>query len=284
MTGTTRWYVGNLSHLASAAATASFFAGIAVVPWLLLATWSTTWTRGVEAAEERLLALDVLIPPQMGGRPAYDELVSAGAHLGVVGALVALLPASFWGEGLRRGCLALRDEDDTLTGWRARGALLPVLLVLPLLTAFVLGIGDRIAPLTPDGGGGGVGDMVLRVILGFHVVWLALGVVLTWVMRYVATGHPRWWVAFLGGFGTSAFVTGFLSGFQIFLAIPVDVGVPFGGLGFVGGVVAVGLWLYLLHAVLLVGWSVTQAIERRARAGDTPLSVTPPAAAAGGAS
>ena len=63
---------------------------------------------------------------------------------------------------------------------------------------------------------------------------------------------------------TGSFVAGFLHGFQWFLAIPVDVGVPFGGLGSIGGVVAAGLWLYLLHAVVLVGWAATSALETRA--------------------
>ena len=64
-------------------------------------------------------------------------------------------------------------------------------------------------------------------------------------------------MAVAGGLATGSFVAGFLHGFQLFLAIPVDVGIPFGGLGFVGGVVAVGLWLYLLHTVVLVGWAAT---------------------------
>ena len=66
-----------------------------------------------------------------------------------------------------------------------------------------------------------------------------------------------------GGLATGSFLAGFLHGFQLFLAIPVDVGIPFGGLGVVGGVVAAGLWLYVLHVVLLGGWAVTQSLEER---------------------
>lgn len=249
--------------LASAAATATYYAAIAVVPWLLLACWTTSWWDGADAAERRLLDLRVLVPPQMGARPAYDALVGAGTHLGVVGALVTLLPASFWGEGLRRGCLVLRPEPDRWTGWRARAALLPAVVALPPLTWAVLAVGDRLVPLSPEGGGDGVGDRLLRIVLGFTVVWLALGVLLAWVLRYVVPGRPRWWVAVVGGLATGSFLAGFLHGFQLFLAIPVDVGVPFGGLGVVGGVVAVGLWLYVLHVVVLLGWRATQELEAR---------------------
>jgi membrane protein len=250
--------------LAGAAATSTYYAAIGVVPWLLLALWTTSWSDGADAAERRLLDLRVLVPPQMGARPAYDTLVEAGAHLGVVGALVVLLPASFWGEGIRRGALALRPRPDSWTGWRARAALLPLVVALPPLTWAVLAVGDRLVPLSPEGGGDGVGDRLLRIVLGFTVVWIALGVLLTWVLRYVAPGGPRWWVALAGGLATGSFLAGFLHGFQLFLAIPVDVGIPFGGLGVVGGVVAVGLWLYVLHTVLLVGWAATQALETRA--------------------
>ena len=38
---------------------------------------------------------------------------------------------------------------------------------------------------------------------------------------------------------------------MLFLALPLDLGAPFGGLTVVGGVVAIGLWLFLLHLVVL---------------------------------
>ncbi|WP_212721693.1 YhjD/YihY/BrkB family envelope integrity protein [Nocardioides dongxiaopingii] len=250
--------------LSAAAATLTYFSAIAVVPWLLLALWTTTWWRGDDAAQERLLRLEVLVPPAMGARPPYEVLVDAATHLGVVGAVVLLFPASFYGEGLRRACLAIRPEPDRFTGWRARVAVLALVVALPPLTWAVLGVGDALVPLSPDGGGGGPGDRLLRIVLGFTALWLALGVLLTWVFRAVTPGRPRWWVALAGGLGTGSFLAGFLHGFQLFLSLPVDVGIPFGGLGYVGGVVAVGLWLYVLHVFLLVGWATTQALEERA--------------------
>jgi membrane protein len=106
--------------------------------------------------------------------------------------------------------------------------------------------------------------LALLSLLLATALWLALGVLLTWVFRAVTPGRPRWWVALAGGLGTGSFLAGFLHGFQLFLSLPVDVGIPFGGLGYVGGVVAVGLWLYVLHVFLLVGWATTQALEERA--------------------
>jgi membrane protein len=69
----------------------------------------------------------------------------------------------------------------------------------------------------------------------------------------------------VGAFGTSAVISGFLQGFLLFLAIPIDVGIPFGGLDVVGATVAIGLWLFVLHVLLLTGWAATDALDRRLR-------------------
>src|SRR3712207_6944312 len=45
-----------------------------------------------------------------------------------------------------------------------------------------------------------------------------------------------------------------LQGFVLFLALPLRLGAPFGGLDVVGGIVAIGLWVFALHVVLVIGW------------------------------
>ncbi|SDS00953.1 membrane protein [Nocardioides scoriae] len=252
--------------LAAAAATTTYFAGIAVVPWLLLGAWTLTWWSGPEAALDRLLALRVLVPDDMGARPAYDVLVRAGAGVGPLGALVLLFPASFYGEGLRRACLALAPQDDRWTGWRARVAMTLTAVAVPALAAAYVGVGGWLRPLSPGGGGGGAADLLVRVLVGFTTTWLVLSVVLTWLFLTVAPGRPRWWVAVVGGLATGSFLAGFLQGFWLFLSLPVDVGLPFAGIGVVGGVVAVGLWLYVLHVFLLVGWAATRSLHDRVEA------------------
>lgn len=246
-----------------AAAQLTYFGAIAIVPWLLLACWSTTWFLGTATAEERLLDLQALVPPAMGGRGPFRELVVAGAGLGLVGALVTLFPATFYGEGIRRGCLSLLPTEDRFTGWRARLSMLPLLVAAPpLAIAAVSFSSDLVALAERDG----LGPHLVRIVLSFTITWLVLTVPLTWVYRQVAPGHLPWTSAALGGLATASFLAGFLQGFLLFLAIPVDVGVPFGGLDIVGGVVAAGFWLFLLHLVVLVGWVVTVEADRRFRA------------------
>lgn len=245
-----------------AAAQLTYFGAIAIVPWLLLACWATTWFAGTAAAEARLLDLQALVPPDMGARGPYRELVRAGAGLGVVGALVTLLPATFYGEGIRRGCLALLPAHDRMTGWRARLSMLPLLVVAPPLAIVAVHLSSGVATIAEQDG---FWPHVARVVISFTITWLALTPPLTWVYRQVAPGHLPWASALLGALATASFLAGFLQGFLLFLAIPVDVGVPFGGLDVVGGVVAAGFWMFLLHLVLLVGWVVTVEADARLR-------------------
>jgi membrane protein len=243
-----------------AAAQLTYFGGIAVVPWLLLACWTATWLDG---ASGRILALEALVPPDMGARGPFRELVSAGVGLGVVGAVVTLLPATFYGEGIRRGCLSLLPTRDRLTGWRARLLMLPLLLALPVLSAAVV----LLSPILDDlAARGGAGPHLLRIVVSFTITWLVLSVPVAWIFRHVAPRHLPWSSAALGALATASFLAGFLQGFLLFLSIPVDVGVPFGGLDVVGGVVAAGFWMFLLHLVLLTGWVVTIEVDRGLRA------------------
>jgi membrane protein len=86
---------------------------------------------------------------------------------------------------------------------------------------------------------------------------------LTWVFRFVTPSGPRWTAATIGALTTASFLAGFLQGFALFLSLPIDVGIPYAGIDVVGGVVAVGLWLWVLHMVFLVGWSVTRSLDSR---------------------
>ncbi len=249
--------------LAAAAATLTYYAAIAVVPWVLLAIWSTTWLRGDAAAESTWRELAVLIPPEMGGRDVFGEAVSIGIGLTGWGALVLLFPASFYGEGLRRACLMMHPEKDRFTGWRSRLSILVLFVFVPPLTAVAVAVASSITTLAPDGGGtGDLGDLAARVVIEFLVVWLTLTIPLTWVYWKVTPGGPSLFVSAVTALGAASFIAGFSQGFLLFLSLPIDVGIPYGGLRVIGGVVAAGLWLYVLHILVIVGWAVGQSLDR----------------------
>jgi hypothetical protein len=71
---------------------------------------------------------------------------------------------------------------------------------------------------------------------------------------------------------TGAFVSGFLQGFLLFLSLPVNLGRPFGGLTGVGVSSALLVRLWVLHAVVLVGYAFTWSLDERADGLVTPAA------------
>ena len=127
----------------------------------------------------------------------------------------------------------------------------------------------------------GAGAAIGGFAVGYYSVLAVLTVPLVWGFRVVAAGRLRWWAVVVGALLTAASLSGFLQGFVLFLALPLDLGAPFGGLVVVGGAVAVGFWLFLLHLVVLAGWLFTQALDERLRLGhpasDPAVPAPPPA-------
>ena len=268
--------------LALIAAGLTFYAGIAIVPLLVLAfglTARLTSPERVRALGDRLAEL---LPAQLGAPDAVARLVDAGVGLSVWGGVLALLPMSLYGEGLRRALLRFGGRAEGATAWRGRLAALPLLLLSPLLLYPLLLAARQMADLAETGG---VAATVGRIALGFYSVLAALAVALVWVFRVIGGGRVGRTALVVGAAFTAACVSGFLQGFVLFLSLPLDLGAPFGGLPVVGGVAAVGFWLFLLHLVVLVGWLLTQSLDellgrrsaaRADRRGAAPPGCSPP--------
>lgn len=239
------------------AAGLTFYAGIAVVPLLLVAfslTARLTSPERVRALADRLAHL---LPGDLGAPAALRTLVEAGTGLELPGLALALVPLSFYGEGLRRALLRFTPRPDRLTGWRGRLLALPLVLATPLLLYPLLLAASAMAELT------GQGRPLASLAVGYYSVLLALTVPLLWGFGVVAAGRLRRPALVAGALFTAACLSGFLQGFVLFLALPLALGAPFGGLTEVGAAVAVGLWLFLLHLVLIAGWLVTQSLDDR---------------------
>jgi membrane protein len=246
--------------LALIAAGLTFYAAIAVVPLFVLAfglTARLTSRSTVHALGGRLAEL---LPGRLGAPDAVEGLVAAGVSLDWRGGLLALLPMSLYGEGLRRALLRFSRRQESLTGWRGRLLTVPLLLVTPLLTYPLLLVVRVMADLAQTGGPWAT---VARVAVGYYSVLAALTLPLVWGWRVVAGARVRWPALVLGALFTAACLSGFLQGFVVFLSLPLQLGAPFGGLTQVGAAVAVALWLFLLHVVLLVCWLLTQSLDER---------------------
>jgi membrane protein len=250
------------------AAAVTFYAGIAVVPVALLGVWITGLIVGADRVR-RLTAYTIAALPDAIGVPrALSALIDAGLHLTPLLALASLLPATLYGEGLRRAFVSLEDPGESLVGWRGRLLWLPLLAATPaLLLAMFLAL-----PVTSGLWVRGGWYAVAGVVLSFLAAWLLLTPVVIWVYRYVAPGRPEWLAAVAVGSFTAANLSGFLHGFVLFSALPLRLGAPFGGFTQIGGMVAVGLWLYLFHVIVLAGFAATLSASSYLRARRSPTA------------
>lgn len=243
------------------AAAITFYGAIAVVPVALLAIWLTGLLAGADRVRRLTsYAIDTL-PTEIGAHRAVAALVEAGLGLTPLLALASLLPASLYGEGLRRAFVSVaepRAESGALVGWRGRLLLLPLLAPAPALLLSILLALPLTTRLVRQGGWIGA----LGVVLSFLAVWLVLTPVLVWVFRVVGPASPDWLSTLGMGSFTAANLSGFLHGFVLFCSLPLNLGVPFGGFDEIGGGVAVLLWLYLFHVIVLAGYSATLALSR----------------------
>jgi len=251
------------------AAGLTFYAGIAVVPGLVLALGLTSWLTSPDTVRDLTDRLADVLPAELGAPDALARLARAGTGLGPLEAVLTLLPISLYGEGIRRALLRFTPASDRFTAWRGRLLSLPLLLVAPLLLYPLLLVGRLLADLadTP-GAAAAIGGFAA----GYYSVLAALTLPLIWVFRVIAAGRLRWAAVVVGALLTAASLSGFLQGFVLFLSLPLDLGAPFGGLTVVGGVAAVGFWLFLLHFVLIAGWLFTEALDARLRGGRGTLS------------
>jgi membrane protein len=241
------------------AAGVTFYAGIALVPTVLVAVWLAAQLVGDGNMLELSRSLAAALPDELGAPRAATATIAAGLRLPAVVALAVLLPATFYGEGLRRAFVSLTGARDTLIGWRGRLAVLPLFAAAPALLLVVLLVTPTVARLFGEGGA----SVLLGIVLSFLTDWVVLWFTLTWVYRVVSPVRPGWLASVWGGAVTGSFVAGFVQGFVLFLSLPLDLGLPFGGFTAIGATVAVGLWLYLLHVLVLVGYALTYRIEDR---------------------
>lgn len=248
-----------VSDLSLWAAGATFFGLIGLVPLAMLSLRLAAVVIGPAGVTSGLESALTGIPDGHGTPQALRTLTATALDLSRVQVAVLLFPAGLYGEGLRRAFLQLSTEEgDALTGWRGRLGLVPVIAVAPFLALGLLAAAPLVAPLYAAGGL----RSALGVAIAFHVVWILVSVALALIYRVVAAGRIRLRALLVGSFAAGSVLAGFLQGFLLFLAIPVEWSLPFGGLPVVGAVAALALWLYLLHILVLVGYRLTLVLDR----------------------
>lgn len=246
--------------LALSSAGAGLYGALAVVPSTLVAVSLANLLLGGGVVADYGRRLGDALPTAMGAPQGLEALLRAGLSLTPIGVVFAVGMGSAYGEGLSRALLRFAPVPDEAKppALLLRAATLPLLGLAPLVLAGMLGVGPWLAGLVE---GKGLFGVALASYISLTLVWILLWLPLTWAFHVVGPGHPSWPSAFVGAVVTGAFVSGFLQGFLVFLALPVDLGRPFGGLVAVGLISGLLLWMWLLHAVVLVGYAFTWAVE-----------------------
>ncbi|MGA6161490.1 YhjD/YihY/BrkB family envelope integrity protein [Amycolatopsis magusensis] len=241
------------------AAGLTFFAVLGLVPGLLLALRGAAELVGSGVVREGTAALAAALPPEHNAGAAVTTLTDAALGASWPVLLAMLFPASFYGEGLRRSLTQAADRrPGRFLGWKGRLGFLPVIVAGPVLVAAALALAPPIARRYVEGGW----NTIAGIAVSFHVLWIAVSVAVALVYSTTAsTVIPHRW-AVAGGLAIGTVLSGFLHGFLLFLAIPIDWSLPFAGLAAVGTTVALALWLYLLHLILIVGYRVLLSVHR----------------------
>lgn len=273
--GTRRRLQGRDLALDSAGAT--LYGSLAVVPSLLAAVALAGVLLGRADVQRYGRLLAGTLPEAMGAPAAADRIVEAALRLTPLGVALAVGMGSAYGDGLSRAfqrvAPAPAADGARPPSWWLRATTLPLLGLAPLMLIGLLLATPFLARINDRSGAAGV---ALASYLSLTLVWILTWLPLTWTFRVVAPGRPRWRAAFGGAVVTGAFVSGFLQGFLVFLALPVDLGRPFGGLAGVGMASALLLWLWMLHAVVLVGYAFTRALDDDlGRRGEPPAVAAP---------
>jgi membrane protein len=267
--------------LSLASAGAALYGALTVVPSVLVAVSLAQVVLGREALQRYGGALAGALPTAIGADQAAHGVIDAGIALGPLGVVLAVGMGTAYGEGISRALARFAPVEPGTAPRRllVRVATLPLLGLAPLLLAGLLLTAPWLAS-TADSSPAGV---ALASYVSLTLIWVLLWLPLTWTFRVVGPGRLEWRAAFAGAVVTAAFVSGFLQGFLLFCSLPIDLARPFGGLAGVGVACALLLWLWVLHAVVLVGYAFTWALHavlrgedlQRAAADPTPRDAVP---------
>jgi membrane protein len=251
--------------LALASAGATLYGALAVIPSFLVAIAVAGLVLGHDTLARYGRQLADTVPSAVGAGTWVSALFGAGLSLSPVAVVFAVFMGSAYGRGLsralRRFAPSLGEasaEGELPPSWWSRALTLPLLGLAPLLLLALLLGTPAVSHLQRRDGLLGIAG---ASYLGLNLIWVITWLPLTWTFRVVASGRPSWRAALIGGIVTGAFISGFLQGFTLFLALPVNLGRPFGGLTSVGVTSALLLWLWVLHVVVCIGYTFTWSVD-----------------------
>ena len=235
------------------AAGLTFYAGIAVVPLLLVAWFVTSLVLGDEVVRTLTTALAAYAPTSLGLRDGVRSLGEVGPRLGIASLVAALVPATSYGDGLVRAMDRITERDRRAKGLRGRLLALVFVAALPPVVMAELG---AVAVLPGALGFTGRFDLV-SVAVAFVVGWLSAGLLVGVLYRAFSPRPLATGPLVLGAALTGSFLSGMSLTWLFLLRFGVDVGIAFGGSDLLGTVIVAAVFLYLVQVVLLGGYVLT---------------------------
>lgn len=252
------------------AAGLTFYAGIAVVPLLLLGLYGA----GLVIEPSRVAALvDQLsqyAPATSGAPQIVRALGDIGPRLGVPALIASVITASTYGEGLLRAIDSLDREDRPSRTLLGRLRVVPYIGVFPLVTM----LGLAAVAVLPDRIGGGTTGRVLGVYLTFLTGWISSSLLLIVLYRLFAARALRWAAIVWGSLATGSFLIGMSLGWVLVLRLDIAIGRAYGGSDQLGRIVLVAIYLLFVQVAVLVGYLLTRSIDAwiRKDSGDSAAS------------
>lgn len=246
--------------LALYAAGVTFYAAIGVVPLLLITVWLAGLAVGHDQVRELADELAMRLPRNLGAQGFAEGLVESGTRLGLGAAVAALVPASLYGEGLVRAFDRLSVRGDRgRRSLRGRLGSLMIVAVSPVLLLVGLATTSALTSVLGDG----TGARLLGIYLAFLVGWLSISVLLLLAYRGLAPERPHVRALAWGALGTASMLSGTSLGWVLFLGITIPLDQAYGGSTALAAAAVSLLWLYLLHAMVLLGYVVTLRLSAR---------------------
>jgi membrane protein len=242
------------------AAALTFYAGIAIVPLLLVAWWITSLVLGDDLVRTLTLALAEYAPTSLGLQEGVRSLGEVGPRLGIAAFAAALIPATSYGDGLVRALDRVAERDRRAKGLRGRLLGLVFVAALPPVVMAELG-----AVAVLPGALGFTGRFnLLSVAVAFVVGWLSATLLVGVLYRAFSPRPIQAGPLALGAALTGSFLSGMSLTWLFLLRFGVDVGVAFGDSDLLGTVVVAAVYLYLVQVVLLGGYVLSLVLARGA--------------------
>jgi membrane protein len=237
----------------------SFFGAIGLVPLVMVILGLCSRLVGSNAISDTTISLLDALPNEHGIRLALRHLLNASQHLSWLQMALFVLPTTVYGEGLRRAFLQMsRDHPNRFTGWWGRVLFVPVIACGCVIALVIYWTTPWVASLYVGGGW----QLLGGVVVAFHITFALSTLLLAVVYRLVGTVAVSYKPLLLGSAVAAAIIAGFLQGFLMFLAIPMNWSKPFGNLTTIGPMIVLLFWMWVIHLFVIMGYRLTLVVAK----------------------